>query len=228
MKNYIGISRDHSGSMRSIAHVAGQDYNSKIESIKTATNENNQDTIVSVVECGAGHGYGIERVVVNSNVNVLQPIGKYIANGSGTPLFDSVGDLIEQFEAMPDADDKNVSFLVMAITDGYENASRRYTAQSLMRKINALIATDRWSFIFRVPRGHARNMLSLGIPAGNILEWDQTEKGTMTAARQDQEAFTEYFRGRSAGLTSTKKFYSNLADVTSKDVETILEDVSWS
>lgn len=226
MKNYIGISRDHSGSMRSIAHVAAQDYNSKIESIKNATNENKQDTIVSVVECGAGRGSGIARVVVNSNVNVLEPINKYIADGSGTPLFDSVGDLIEQFEAMPDANNPNVSFLVMAITDGYENASRRYTSSSLMRKINQLIATDRWSFIFRVPRGHAHHMLQMGVPAGNILEWDQTEKGTMVAAQQDREAFTQYFAGRSAGMTSTQKFYSNLADVTSKDVETILEDVS--
>lgn len=226
MKNYIGISRDHSGSMRSIAHVAAQDYNSKIDSIKVATNENNQDTIVSVVECGAGTGNGIARVVVNSNVNALKPIDKYIANGSGTPLFDSVGDIIEQFENMPDANDPNVSFLVMAITDGYENASRRYNSSSLMRKIKELIQTDRWSFIFRVPRGHARHMISLGVPAGNILEWDQTEHGTMIAAQQDREAFTQYFVGRSAGITSTQKFYSNLSDVSSKDVEAALTDVS--
>lgn len=225
-KNYIGISRDHSGSMRSIAHVAGRDYNSKIETIREATLANSQDTIVSVVECGAGRTSGIKRVVTNSNVTALEPIGRYIADGAGTPLFDSVGDLIEQFEAMPDANDPNVSFLVMAITDGGENASRRWTANSLSRKMRELSNTDRWTFVFRVPRGYSRYLTGLGIPAGNILEWDQTERGVNVAAQQDKEAFTEYFTGRSKGMTSTSKFYTDLSNVSSKDVEVALTDVS--
>lgn len=226
-KNYIGISRDHSGSMRSIAHVAGRDYNSKIEAIKKSSLDNHQDTIVSVVECGHGTGRGIKRVVTNSNVTALQPItGRYIADGCGTPLFDSVGDLIELFEAAPDYSDPEVSFLIMAITDGYENASHRWNARSLAAKIKELNLTDRWTFVFRVPRGHSKNLAALGIPAGNILEWDQTERGVNTAAQQDAEAFTEYFTKRSLGSTSTQKFYTDLSNVTSKDVEAVLVDVS--
>lgn len=225
-KNYIGISRDHSASMRCIAHVAGQDYNSKIESIREAALANNQDTIVSVVECGAGSGYGIERVVTNSNVTALKPIQKYIANGHGTPLFDSVGDLIEQFEAMPDSKDPSVSFLVMAITDGDENCSKKWNARTIAAKIQELNKTDRWTFVFRVPRGAANALARLGIPQGNILEWDQTEKGTLQAATQDKEAFTQYFTSRALGATSTMKFYTDLSSVTSKDVEVTLDDVS--
>lgn len=226
MKNYIGISRDHSGSMRSIAHVAGQDYNSKIDSIRDAAVSNNQDTIVSVVECGSGRQAIVKRVIVNSNVTTLQPLDRYIADAPGTPLFDSVGDLIEQFESVPDANDPDVSFLVMAITDGEENCSRRYNARTLADKIRKLTATDRWTFVFRVPRGHGRRLAQLGIPDGNILEWDQTERGTLAAAQTDREAFTEYFTNRSSGMRSTGKFYSNLANVTSADVATVMEDVS--
>lgn len=226
MKNYIGISRDHSGSMRSIAHVAGKDYNSKIESIREATLSNGQDTIVSVVECGHGLTDRIKRVVVNSNVTALKPITNYVANGYGTPLLDSVGDLIEQFQAMPDANDPEVSFLVMAITDGEENSSRKYTPASLSALIKKLTATDRWTFIFRVPRGHTRALARLGVPEGNILEWDQTERGVTTAAKRDAEAFTEYFKGRSAGQKSTGRFYSDLSNVTSADVAVSLEDIS--
>jgi hypothetical protein len=76
MKNYIGISRDHSGSMSGIATPAARDYNSKIASIREATNQENQDTVVSVVECGSR----VERVVVNSNVNVLEPLQRYHTN----------------------------------------------------------------------------------------------------------------------------------------------------
>ena len=226
MKNYIGISRDHSASMRSIAHVAGQDYNSKVDSIKEASHTNKQNTIVSVVECGSGHTDLVKRVVVNSDVNALEHIDNYVANGMGTPLLDSVGDLIEQFESVPDRNNDDVSFLVMAITDGYENRSRRYDSVSLARKIRQLTATDRWTFVFRVPRGYTENLTRLGIPAGNILEWDQTERGVMTASKQDNEAFTQYFAARSSGATSVDKFYSNLSDVTSEDVEEVLTDIS--
>lgn len=226
MKNYIGISRDHSASMRPLVKQAAQDYNSKIEAIRTGALAHNQDTIVSVVECGTGHTSKVGRAITNSNVVALKPMSSYEANGMGTPLFDSVGELIEMFEKVPDYNDPEVSFLVMAITDGEENASRRYTGRSLAQKIQSLIRTDKWTFVFRVPRGYARNLTALGIPAGNILEWDQTERGVFEAAAKDTEAFTSYFTMRSSGIRSTEKFYTNLADVSSKQVEATLEDIS--
>lgn len=88
MKNYIGFSRDHSGSMRSIAKAAACDYNSNIASIRDASISNNQDTIVSVVECGYGDTDKVRRVIINSAVTTLQPIAEsaYQADGRGTPL----------------------------------------------------------------------------------------------------------------------------------------------
>lgn len=229
MKNYIGFSRDHSGSMRSIARVAARDFNSKIASIREASLSQNQDTIVSVVECGYGSTDQVRRAVTNSSVASLTPLveGSYEANGRGTPLWDSVGELIEMFENVPDAANKDVSFLVMAITDGAENASVKYSAHKLAEKIRALEQTDRWTFVFRVPRGHGRAIAQkLGISEGNIQEWDQTEKGVMAAAARDQEAFTQYYTSRSKGETSTRKFYTDLSSVTSKDVAVSLTDIS--
>lgn len=229
MKTYIGMSRDHSGSMRSIARAAARDYNSKISSIREASLANNQDTIVSVVECGYGDTDRVRRAITNSSISTLQPLTEhaYVADGRGTPLWDSVGELIEMFESTPDANDKDVSFLVMAITDGEENASRKYSPKTLAAKIRQLEATDRWTFVFRVPRGQGRSVAStLGISEGNIQEWDQTDKGVQVAAQRDTEAFTEYFSGRSMGVKSTRKFYTDLSNVTSKDIEVTLTDVS--
>lgn len=222
MKNYIGISRDHSGSMHGLQQPAMRDYNSKIQVIKEATLANNQDTIVSVNEFGST----VRRVVQNSNVTALHPITNYGCSGM-TALWDSVGDLIEQFESMPDANNPDVSFLVMAITDGEENSSRRYSASRLAEKIRKLTLTDRWTFVFRVPRGYGRNIArSLNLPEGNILEWDQTTRGVETAAKQDAAAFTEYFQNRSAGIKSTQKFYTDLSKATSADVQAALVDIS--
>lgn len=228
LKNYIGFSRDHSGSMRSIARFAARDYNDNIAAVRDASLNNNQDTIVSVVECGYGRTASVRRVITNSSVNQLTPITEsaYEADGNGTPLFDSVGELIELFQSVPDANDPNVSFLVMAVTDGAENASRKYNARSIAEKIRQLQATDRWTFVFRVPRGHAQSLAALGIPEGNILEWEQTQRGVERATAATREAFTEYMSARSAGVKSTQKFYTNLENVTSKDVAAVLEDVS--
>ena len=229
MKTYIGFSRDHSGSMRSIARAAARDYNSKISTIKEAALATNQDTIVSVVECGYGDTDSVRRVVTNSTVNSLTPLAEsaYQADGRGTPLWDSVGELIEMFESTPDANNKDVSFLVMAITDGDENCSRKYSADKLARKIKELNATDRWTFVFRVPRGHSRKIAQkLGISEGNIQEWDQNDKAVEIAARHDAEAFTQYFTSRSLGQTSTQKFYANLQNVSAKDVAAVMTDIS--
>src|SRR5262245_47054417 len=103
MKSYVGISRDHSRSMYPITRSAAKDYNDNIAAIREAAITNNLDTIVSVVKCGVGWRALVERETVNSNVQVLRPIDQYIADGSGTPLWDSVGELIEIMAGVPDA-----------------------------------------------------------------------------------------------------------------------------
>ncbi len=228
MKNYIGISRDHSGSMSMIALAAGRDYNDNIAAIKEGAAEHNIDTIVSVVKCGAGRPAKVVREVVNSNISTLKPIpdGKYIADGNSTPLFDSVGDLIEQLQAVPDANDPEVSFVVMIITDGQENSSQKWTGPMIGQKIKELQATDRWTFAFRVPRGEKRSLMRYGIPEGNILEWDQTDRGVQAATVATRSAFKGFYAARSAGVKSTDKFYADLSTVSLKEVKAALVDIS--
>jgi hypothetical protein len=228
MKNYIGISRDHSGSMRNIALAAGRDYNDNIASIKEEAEKHNIDTIVSVVKCGVGRPGRVEVESLNSSINALKPIPdySYVASGSSTPLFDSVGELITQFERVPDFNNPEVSFLIMIITDGQENDSRKWNAHSISRKINQLQATDKWSFAFRVPRGMKSYLVSLGIPEGNILEWDQTDRGVQEASVATRSAFTNYYQDRSQGITKTASFYANLGDVNIKQIKNNLVDIS--
>ena len=228
MKNYIGISLDTSASMRSIALAAGRDYNSTISSIKDGSTEFNIDTIVSVVKCGVGYEATVEREVVNSNVTMLQPIkdGHYVADGHATPLFKSVNELITILESVPDANDPQVSFVVQVITDGGENVSNSTEIKKIAKKIKDLTMTDRWTFSFRVPRGHTHQLTQYGIPAGNILEWDQTDRGLQAATVATQSAFRGFYAARSKGATSTDKFYTDLSTVTLKEVKTNLVDIS--
>jgi hypothetical protein len=227
MKTYFGISRDHSGSMRSIAPAAARDYNALIESIKTESLKTGQDTIVSVVKCGTTYEAIVKREVVNSNVNALQPVAvrDYDTDGRATPLFDSVGELIDIMSNVPDAHDPNVAFVIMVVTDGGENSSQRWK-NILAAKIQELQASDRWTFIFRVPRGYGHHLTTLGVPEGNILEWDQTTKGVEVASQHTTQAMSQFYAARSTGQTSTKRFYADLSKVTVNEVKAVLKDIS--
>jgi len=227
MKNYIGISRDHSGSMGMIALAAGRDYNDNVASIQEGASTHCIDTIVSVVKCGSGRPARNIMEVVNSNVNTLKPIpdGQYVADGNNTPLFDSIIMLIDQLSSVPDAADPEVSFVIMAVTDGQDNASKISGAQ-LAQRIRQLQATDRWTFVFRVPRGDKRSLVQMGIPEGNILEWDQSERGVQAASVATRSAFQGFYAARASGATNTEKFYTDLSTVSLKQVQSALVDIS--
>lgn len=225
-KNYIGISRDHSGSMHSIRNAAMRDYNETIGAIQEQATAHQRDTIVSVVRCGSGRNSGVERETVNSSVSVLRPLVNYNTDGGSTPLFDSVGDLITLFERLPDANEPGTSFLVMAVTDGQDNASRTWPSRHLAEKMRALQNTDRWTFVFRVPRGYSKTLINLGIHAGNIQEWDQTDRGFAEATTVTRSAFTQYYTDLKEGKTATTKFYTDMSNVSVKDIQAALVDVS--
>jgi hypothetical protein len=230
MKQYVGISKDHSGSMSHLRVNAAKDYNSLIASIKVAAATNRIDTIVNVVKNGIGPGRGrVEREVVNSNVQVLQPVSEhqYITDGHSTPLLDSVGDLIEQMKAVPDYNDLDVSFLVMVITDGQENSSTKWYPARLAKEIQELQASDRWTFVFRVPKGYTRYVTGLGISEYNVLEWEQTKQGLEQSSEATQAAVQSFYTARASGVRSTSNFYStNLNVVSQIEVKSALVDIS--
>lgn len=223
IKNYVGFAIDRSLSMQGIRHAAGTDYNTQIEGIRSAAIEGGIDTIVSVVNCGAGREGRVSRFITNSSVLALQPIKDYVVDGGSTPLLDSVGELIDIFESTPDAGDPEVAFFVQAITDGQENSSRKWR-NTLANKIRQLQATDRWSFTFRVPRGYAKALSSgFNIPLGNILEWDTTERGMAVASAATAKAWSGYYNDLKVGKRATSRFYSDIGDI---DPETIKKSLT--
>lgn len=220
MKNYFVFVRDHSGSMGIIAEAARNDYNATINTIKEVSAQEKQDTIVSVVECGGT----VQTTILNSSINTLLPLGRYHTSG-GTPLFSSVEEAIRICEAVPDFNDPNVSFLVYVTTDGDETERPAY-GPTLGKKIRERQASDRWTFAFRVPRGSARHLVEMGIPEGNVMEWDQSARGMAQAQAQSQEAFRTYYSERSLGVRSSVTFYASLKDVTVEEIKAQLEDIS--
>jgi hypothetical protein len=170
----------------------------------------------------------VRTVVENSSVAALKPLveSAYSARGRGTPLFDAVGELVEQLQKVPDADDPSVSFVVFTTTDGGENASYRYSGQTIAKLIKKLQATDRWTFVFRVPFGYKDQLTRFGIPEGNIQEWEQSERGLQASTVATRSAFKSFYAAKAAGVNATDKFYADLSSVSLKEVKQNLVDIS--
>lgn len=223
---YCAVVRDHSVSMRSLVHGALQDYNLLLDGLQQARNEG-QRIALNVVECGVGHLAEVRCAEQYLDVADARHMSQYVANGSRTPLWDAVGEAIRRTETMAFHNNPDASCLVMVITDGEENNSRFWTASSLSEAIDRLQRTDRWTFVFRVPRGGSRVLQNLGVPAGNIMEWEQTEHSLQQATQQNVQATKTYFKNRAAGVRASASFYQvDMAQINAADVKHQLADIS--
>jgi len=130
-KQHVILIKDHSSSMRSLSRQAARDYNALLASLQDAARSKDIEIYASVIKCGIGPGKGrVEREVTNVNIQNLLPVSEnyYPTDGNSTPLFDSVGEGIDICRSLYHDDyiNRDLSFLVMVITDGYENDSRKW------------------------------------------------------------------------------------------------------
>lgn len=225
MKNYVGFVNDHSGSMRSIANAAKNDYNNNIQAIKDAASKEMLDTIVSVVALGYPENTQITRQVVISNPHVLKPITDWKTNGY-TPLYDAIADMIELFRKLPDALNPDVSFLVMITTDGEEYGSKHYTKAAISDLIKTLQNTGRWTFVCRIPKGMHHCFYGLGIPAKNIQEWETNTKGMEQVSMQTTQAINSYYSARAAGSKSSTTFFADASQVDVNKLQDVTKEIS--
>ena len=234
--NHIAIVLDHSGSMSSIREDTRKHLNRTIRTIIENAKSSNQETTVSLYRFGTddypfalGIGWRRQNGVTEDKfcvpVEQINEIETYNPGGN-TPLFDGVGYAIERLSARHDANDKNVSFLVIVITDGQENASNKYSAMSLNELMKKVQGTDRWTLSFLLPPRSKSSFCSrFAIPEGNVQEWEATTLGVALASHQTQTGVTHYYAARGTGASSTTSFYVDLNKVDSRDVQNKLQNI---
>jgi hypothetical protein len=223
IKNYVGIALDESGSMMHLKAKVLQQFNTNAGVIRERSIAEKQDTRVSVYTFG---GY-VRKPVQEVAVTALSDLDSRDYNPAGqTPLFDAVGQLIEDFDGMKDADDDDTSFMILIITDGEENSSRRFSGTRIRELIAKHQKTDRWTFAFLVPP-YAKNDFCrrFGIPEGNVQEWEATERGVELAFASTRSAYTNYFTARSKGLKSTQTFFTDMSGVKAQTVKAKLAPI---
>lgn len=230
MTTYIGLVRDHSVSMSDLRRGAAQDFNTTVESIKQSVLDEGQPAKISVVECGVGPLGKVRVMEQGVPVGRIEPIVNYVTSGNSTPLWDSVGAVIQECRDAARRDNAldapDTTFLVMIITDGEENSSRQWTSRSLAEEFRRLQNTDRWTFVFRVPRGSRQSLSRLGIPDGNIMEWEQTERALAQSTQATVSGVQNYFRAVKSGQKSSTSFYADASKLSTTEVKQALTEMN--
>lgn len=224
-RNHIAIVLDESGSMHRLTKDVTNLYNSLITTLRERSKAEDQFTKLTFITFD---------VYIRVNCDGVD-IGKapaYQARALGsTALFDAVGKAIELLAKAPGHDDPDTSFLVMALTDGEENASINYNVHRLKALMAQYEKTGRWTFAFQVPPKYGvRLQSSFGIPHENIREWEATSKGVEETRVETQSAIGNFYKSRAAGQSASASFFAkvttDLSGVDTKKVKAKLDDLS--
>jgi len=152
----------------------------------------------------------VETVFHNEPVKTLTKLTPATYTPSGyTAMYDAVGDTLDKLEALKDVNKDNVAFLVLVISDGAENASRRHSQRSVAERIQKLSNTNRWTFSYL---GANQDMsaiaIDLNIPIQNTASFSATKHGLAVASATTSCAIGSYYGVLNAGGSMTRGFYS--------------------
>jgi hypothetical protein len=138
---------DKSGSMSDCIDATINGFNEQVNRIRSIASEFPEQDIR--IGCTIFND-AIQLPAVAQNLNTITKLSRsnYVPSGS-TALFDAIGKTTLQLEAFTEQhSDLPVTYVVVVLTDGYENASQMFTLQSIRSMISRLEATGRWTFSF--------------------------------------------------------------------------------
>lgn len=227
--NNIVLVLDRSQSMSHLRQAAVDALNSNIDTIAREAARTGQLTNVSVYTF-ASDVRCVRQLQDVARITRLSVSDVYC--GGMTALFDATGVAIDDLLRVPVKNDEDVSYLVQIITDGGENASYRYgsarDSSPLTKLMTRVQNTDLWTLTFLVPsnQGGRDTLVNMGIPPGNIAEWEQSVAGVQAYTQTNTQSFSNYFTSRASGQSSVKSFYTDLSNLKPADVKNALQDIS--
>ncbi len=177
---HISFVLDRSGSMESVKDDTIGGFNQFLSEQKTVAGE----ATITLVQFDDLYEYILEM----TDIVVAKPLDEktFVPRG-WTALFDAIGRCIDETGAalskLPESDrPERVIFVIL--TDGMENASRKYTRESIEDRISHQRDVYKWQFVFLGANQDAiSSATSIGISAKSSMTYAQTSVGTKDAYR---------------------------------------------
>lgn len=225
-KNKVTLILDSSGSMSNIRQQTISMANEIVNTIKRDSLKHRQRTEFSLVTFDDT----VNRSTTYTNVDIKKI--KVLAGcdyviGGMTALHDAIGTVLDDYILTHEYKDENCSFLVIVITDGYENASRKYKTyvKELIAKVNK---TGRFTVTVQTPSGGEVAIQQLGIAKDNITSFSASPRGVKIAAQHTNSGVSQYYKSRAGGQSCTTSFYAqtDAKNISKTTLKTKLNDIS--
>lgn len=215
--NHVGMVLDASTSMRPLQNSVVQVADNQVASLAALSTEMDQETRATVYT----FGYDIRCIFYDKDVLRLPTLqDKYTINGN-TALIDATMKGIEDLEKTATLYGDH-AFLYYVITDGEENASKKYGVRELKSKLGSL--PENWTVAAFVPNARAEMVArQVGFFPGNIAVWDTTREGILKVGSQIKAANQQFMQDRALGIRGSKSIFkvnSHLNDITLLKPET--------
>jgi len=176
MKTHQIIVLDRSGSMSACREETISGFNQVVREVGAAAE--GADVRVTLVVFNEEVGFA----AFCEPVEALHPLTwETYEPGGSTAMLDAVGIALERFAAEV-GDDAETRYVVVIISDGEENASRRYDYAAIASMIGARQNTGRWTFAY-VGANQDLSEVSrrMHIPQRNMVCYAPTRGGTQEA-----------------------------------------------
>jgi hypothetical protein len=190
-ETYIALVLDSSGSMFSHYDETIRGFNQHLKTIRKRA-EHDVYTWLRLF----GTVSGMDDLIVRGEVSDLFELSRknYMPYGS-TPLLDAIGGMITEL-TLDDLMTKGQSFLIIAFSDGQENASCTWDWCKLRHAV--LQKDERWTFVFVGPKTEQHKFQKAGFKPENMLDWDDYAVKELMATTNN--ALGKFLTERNSGL----------------------------
>jgi hypothetical protein len=199
---------DRSGSMRNCVEETLDCFNTQLEVIKSLQNEYpDQDILMSFTV----FNQEVETIFTQRVVDNFEEITKQMFRPNGlTALLDAIGISINQIKIQNETEitKKEISIVMLILTDGYENASKEFTYHQIAKMIKELEETDHWTFTFLgadIDAKHTSKMININ--EKNVRSFNKNEYNSIV--NELSYGFRNYTHSKSTGKINKDFFDKN-------------------
>jgi hypothetical protein len=192
---------DQSGSMAGLENQTIEGFNTQLKTIKKLKEEFPQNEYIVSVTYFEDEVFDVIRF---GKVEDIPLLNKENYNpGSSTSLLDAIGQTIYSIEKKfgNEINEDKATVVLVILTDGYENSSRKYTYEQIAKDIDRLNETNKWIFTFLGAGINAQSVTNrINIRSKNVASFERAEYSAVL--EKISRSVRRYEENKSAGLFS--------------------------
>jgi len=169
---HVAVVIDESGSMVHLSSFVVKTFNDQLEVLKKEADDKLEVRLSTLT---FSFPERIKFLRWETDIHEVEPMveNEYRPDGR-TALYDAIGMMMDRLREVDDYLSENSSFLLMIITDGEENSSRRYGYKQIKSLLDEMEATKRWTVTYygSEPKAMTENF---NIHSGNTMVFDASQ-----------------------------------------------------